>query len=116
MARDDSASDKRANASCGACFFDRFNWGRLFRPKASGVAWSGLVVAGRTLNVVLSFLLFTLFDVLEVLLCFDYKLADYVAEGKQNPCYCSYSPSDDAIATTTSCDGEIFVLSMISAA
>ncbi|WOL09998.1 putative lysophospholipase BODYGUARD 2 isoform X1 [Canna indica] len=48
-----------------------------------------------------------------VLLCFAYKLADHVAEGKQNPCYCSYSPSN-AVATTTSCGGEILVLSMIS--
>ncbi|RZS07850.1 hypothetical protein BHM03_00038763 [Ensete ventricosum] len=75
----------------------------------SGAVRTALVVAGRVANDVLSFVVFTLLDMVDVLLCFFYKLADYALEAQWKPCYCSSSPGG-----IISGSGKIFVLSMIS--
>ncbi|XP_065007922.1 probable lysophospholipase BODYGUARD 1 [Musa acuminata AAA Group] len=75
----------------------------------SGAVRTALVVAGRVANDVLSFVVFTLLDVVDVLLCFFYKLADYALEAQWKPCYCSSSPGG-----IISGSSKIFVVSMIS--
>lgn len=75
----------------------------------SGAVRTALVVAGRVANDVLSFVVFTLLDVVDGLLCFFYKLADYALEAQWKPCYCSSSPGG-----IISGSSKIFVVSMIS--
>ncbi|KAJ0971180.1 hypothetical protein J5N97_019139 [Dioscorea zingiberensis] len=53
-----------------------------------------LSLIGRLVNDVVSFLIFSALDLLDVLLCFVYKLADYALEAEWRPCYCSNSPKD----------------------
>uniref|UniRef100_A0A1D1XCC5 Putative aminoacrylate hydrolase RutD n=1 Tax=Anthurium amnicola TaxID=1678845 RepID=A0A1D1XCC5_9ARAE len=52
-------------------------------------ARSALCLAGRVLNDVLSFLVFSFLDLLDVFLCLVYKLIDYAVEAEWKPCYCS---------------------------
>lgn len=52
-------------------------------------AAAALGVAGRALNCAVSFVVFSALDVLDVVLCLAYKLADYAAEAEWRPCYCS---------------------------
>ncbi|XP_039123053.1 probable lysophospholipase BODYGUARD 1 [Dioscorea cayenensis subsp. rotundata] len=53
-----------------------------------------LRLIGRLVNDVVSFVIFSALDVLDVFLCFVYKLADYALEAEWRPCYCSNSPKD----------------------
>ncbi|XP_072988234.1 probable lysophospholipase BODYGUARD 3 [Typha latifolia] len=60
---------------------------------------SGFVFTGRVVNDVISFIVFTFLDLSDALLCFVYKLVDYVIESEWKPCYCSssspsFSPKD----------------------
>ncbi|CAL9051957.1 unnamed protein product [Musa banksii] len=48
-----------------------------------------MVIAARVINDVLSLVVFTLLDLLDVFLCLVYKLADYALEAEWKPCYCS---------------------------
>ncbi|RRT58239.1 hypothetical protein B296_00044276 [Ensete ventricosum] len=48
-----------------------------------------MAIAARIINDVLSVVVFTLLDLLDVFLCLVYKLADYVLEAEWKPCYCS---------------------------
>ncbi|XP_072963344.1 probable lysophospholipase BODYGUARD 3 [Typha angustifolia] len=57
-------------------------------------ARSALSMVGRLANEVVSVLVFLLLDVLDVLLCFVYKLADYAMEAEWKPCYCSSSAKE----------------------
>ncbi|KAK1320759.1 hypothetical protein QJS10_CPA03g02097 [Acorus calamus] len=50
--------------------------------------------AAKVVNDVVSFLIFTALDVLDVLLCMVYKLADYAFEAEWRPCYCSSAGAD----------------------
>ncbi|XP_072994957.1 probable lysophospholipase BODYGUARD 3 [Typha latifolia] len=50
-----------------------------------------LALAGRALNVAVSFVVFSFLDVLDVVLCIVYKLIDYFVEAEWKPCYCSSS-------------------------
>ncbi|XP_043716183.1 probable lysophospholipase BODYGUARD 3 isoform X2 [Telopea speciosissima] len=50
---------------------------------------SVLMVTGRVTNDVVSFIVFTLLDLLDVLLCVLYKLTDLLIEAEWKPCYCS---------------------------
>ncbi|WOL05729.1 putative lysophospholipase BODYGUARD 2 [Canna indica] len=50
--------------------------------------------AGRVAIEVLSLVVFTVLDLLDVFLCLVYKLADYVLEAEWKPCYCASSPRD----------------------
>ncbi|KAI3469073.1 hypothetical protein Pfo_025736 [Paulownia fortunei] len=46
-------------------------------------------MAGRFLNEILSFIVFTLLDLLDFVLCYAYKIADFFIEAEWKPCYCS---------------------------
>ncbi|KAK4349712.1 hypothetical protein RND71_032467 [Anisodus tanguticus] len=48
-----------------------------------------LIMSGRILNEVISFLVFTVLDVLDFLLCYTYKVIDFIVEAEWKPCYCS---------------------------
>ncbi|XP_060180178.1 probable lysophospholipase BODYGUARD 3 [Lycium barbarum] len=52
-------------------------------------AKSTFTMAGRILNEVISFLVFTVLDVLDFLLCYTYKVIDFIVEAEWKPCYCS---------------------------
>ncbi|KAG6525589.1 probable lysophospholipase BODYGUARD 1 [Zingiber officinale] len=67
-------------------------------------------IAGRAANDLLGFLVFTLLDLLDLLLCFSYKLADYAAEAQWKPCYCFASPGRGGAGGS----GGVFVLSVLS--
>nr|XP_043628444.1 probable lysophospholipase BODYGUARD 1 [Erigeron canadensis] len=51
---------------------------------------------GKLVNDVLSFVVFSILDVLDVVLCYVYKVADFFIENEWKPCYCS-SPKDTII-------------------
>lgn len=48
---------------------------------------------GKFINDVLSFLIFSIFDVVDLFLCYVYKIIDFVIEAEWKPCYCS-SPKE----------------------
>lgn len=48
-----------------------------------------LTMTGRLVNEVVSFVIFTFLDVLDVFLCFVYKTVDFFVEAEWKPCYCS---------------------------
>ncbi|CAA6655894.1 unnamed protein product [Spirodela intermedia] len=50
---------------------------------------SALCLAGRVVNDVLSFFVFSILDLVDVILCIVFKLIDYAVEAEWNPCYCS---------------------------
>ncbi|XP_059442362.1 probable lysophospholipase BODYGUARD 3 isoform X1 [Corylus avellana] len=62
-----------------------------------------LIVTGRVINEAVSFCVFSLLDLLDFLLCFVYKLADFFIEAEWKPCYCS--SGKEAIT----CSGKILV-------
>ncbi|XP_038982603.1 probable lysophospholipase BODYGUARD 3 [Phoenix dactylifera] len=69
-----------------------------------GAARSAAALAGRMANDVVSFIVFTILDLLDVMLCLFYKLVDYAMESEWKPCYCSSSPKDMVTSS-----GEILV-------
>ncbi|KAG8084063.1 hypothetical protein GUJ93_ZPchr0010g10483 [Zizania palustris] len=64
-------------------------------------ARSALACAGRAANEAVSFVVFMVLDVVEVLLCVVYKVADYMLEGAWRPCYCSSSSTASAAAAAS---------------
>ncbi|PIN09408.1 putative hydrolase/acyltransferase (alpha/beta hydrolase superfamily) [Handroanthus impetiginosus] len=52
---------------------------------------SVLAIIGRLLNECLSFMVFTLLDFLDFVLCYVYKVADFCIEAEWKPCYCCSS-------------------------
>ncbi|KAL3647029.1 hypothetical protein CASFOL_007997 [Castilleja foliolosa] len=44
---------------------------------------------GVFLNEILSFIVFSVLDLVDIILCYVYKLADYLVEAEWKPCYCS---------------------------
>lgn len=54
---------------------------------------SVLVLFGKIINEVVSFVVFCLLDILDTILCFVFKVADFVIEAEWRPCYCS-SPKE----------------------
>ncbi|XP_075496778.1 putative lysophospholipase BODYGUARD 3 [Primulina tabacum] len=60
--------------------------------------------SGRFLNEISSFLVFTLLDILDFVLCYMYKMADFFMEAEFKSCYCW--PEKEAI---TSYNGKIVV-------
>ncbi|KAL7123574.1 hypothetical protein ACP275_01G113500 [Erythranthe tilingii] len=67
-----------------------------------------LTMAGRFLNHMLSFFVFTILDILDFILCYSYKIADFCVEAEWKPCYCSSSAKEEALITS-SCSGDILV-------
>ncbi|KAI3453314.1 hypothetical protein Pfo_009977 [Paulownia fortunei] len=64
---------------------------------------SVLTMTGRFLNEILSFIVFTLLDLLDIILCYVYKVADFFIEAEWKPCYCS--SAKEAITSS----GKIFL-------
>lgn len=62
-----------------------------------------LILTGRVINEAVSFIVFSFLDLLDFLLCFVYKLADFFIEAEWKPCYCS--SGKEAIT----CSGKILV-------
>ncbi|KAM7278686.1 hypothetical protein ACFE04_005820 [Oxalis oulophora] len=56
-----------------------------------GRARGFFVLTGRIINEIVSFIVFTLLDMLDFTLCFLFKVADYVFEAEWKQCYCSSS-------------------------
>ncbi|KAJ0716620.1 putative dihydrolipoyllysine-residue acetyltransferase [Helianthus annuus] len=54
--------------------------------------------AGKLTNDLLSFLVFCMLDVLDIVLCYVYKIVDFFVEDEWKPCYCS-SPKEAVINT-----------------
>lgn len=48
-----------------------------------------LKLAGRVLNYAVSFVVFSILDLVDIVLCFVYKIVDYFVEAEWKPCYCS---------------------------
>lgn len=57
-------------------------------------ARSVLVIFGKIINEVVSFVVFCLLDLLDAVLCYVFKVADFVIEAKWRPCYCSCAKGD----------------------
>ncbi|KAH6831444.1 alpha/beta-Hydrolases superfamily protein [Perilla frutescens var. hirtella] len=58
---------------------------------------SGVTMAGRFLNEILSFVVFSLLDMVDMVLCYVYKVADLFMEAEWKACYCS--SAKETIAT-----------------
>lgn len=52
-------------------------------------------LTGRAINEVLSFFVFSILDVLDFVLCYAYRVADFLIEAEWKPCYCS--PAKEAV-------------------
>lgn len=50
---------------------------------------SVLRTVGQALNAVVSFVVFSILDVLDIILCYVYKIIDYAIESEWKPCYCT---------------------------
>ncbi|KAL0395053.1 UNVERIFIED_CONTAM: hypothetical protein Slati_4471500 [Sesamum latifolium] len=50
---------------------------------------SVLTMAAGFLHEILSFIVFTMLDLLDFVLCFAFKVADVIMEAERKPCYCS---------------------------
>lgn len=46
-------------------------------------------MSGRLLNEVVSFIVFSVLDLVDMILCYAYKVADFFIESEWKPCYCS---------------------------
>jgi hypothetical protein len=60
-----------------------------------------VAAAGGALNCAVSFLVFSVLDVLDVVLCLVYKLVDYAVEAEWKACYCTAASRDGSGAGTT---------------
>jgi hypothetical protein len=60
-------------------------WAAAMRVSAAAL----LAAAGGALNCAVSFVVFSLLDVLDAALCVAYKLADYAVEAEWKACYCA---------------------------
>lgn len=54
-----------------------------------GKSKSVLILTGRVINEAVSFIVFSVLDLIDFLLCYVYKLADFFIEAEWKPCYCS---------------------------
>ncbi|KAA8525090.1 hypothetical protein F0562_007046 [Nyssa sinensis] len=50
---------------------------------------SVLTLTGRVINEVVSFIVFSILDVVDFVLCYFYKVVDFFVEAEWKPCYCS---------------------------
>ncbi|XP_009360194.1 probable lysophospholipase BODYGUARD 3 [Pyrus x bretschneideri] len=50
-----------------------------------------LTLVGRVINEAVSFIVFSVLDLVDFILCFVYKVADFIIEAEWKPCYCSSS-------------------------
>ncbi|CAI9093368.1 OLC1v1028854C2 [Oldenlandia corymbosa var. corymbosa] len=73
---------------------------------ASAAAKMAVIKTGTFLNDVVSLIVFSVLDVLDFVLCYFYRVIDFLIEAEWKPCYCS-SAKETVIAT--SCAGKILV-------
>ncbi|CAN4127126.1 unnamed protein product [Withania somnifera] len=52
-------------------------------------ARSSLILVGRVMNDAISFLVFSILDILDFIFCYTYKVMDFIIEAEWKPCYCS---------------------------
>ncbi|KAH6817969.1 alpha/beta-Hydrolases superfamily protein [Perilla frutescens var. frutescens] len=64
-------------------------------------------MGGRLLNEILSMIVFTVLDLLDFILCYAFKIADFLMEAEWKPCYCSSAEQDSA---AVSCSGGAEIL------
>lgn len=50
---------------------------------------SVLMLTGNFVNEFVSFIVFSILDILDFLLCYTYKVVDFIVEAEWKPCYCS---------------------------
>lgn len=50
---------------------------------------SASTMAGRLLNEILSLIVFSVLDLVDLILCYAFKIADFLMEAEWKPCYCS---------------------------
>lgn len=50
---------------------------------------SASTMAGRLLNEILSLIVFSVLDLVDLFLCYAFKIADFLMEAEWKPCYCS---------------------------
>lgn len=62
-----------------------------------------LMLTGRAVNSFISLVVFSVLDIVDVILCIMYKAVDFVMEAEWKPCYCS-SPKEAIMSS-----GKIFV-------
>ncbi|KAI4368023.1 hypothetical protein MLD38_016635 [Melastoma candidum] len=62
-------------------------------------AMAAVACIGTAVNDVVSFVVFCFLDVLDVVLCVVYRVADFFIEAEWKPCYCSSSRESIAIAS-----------------
>ena len=67
-----------------------------------GKARSAIFLTGRAINEGISFLIFTLLDILDFILCLVFKVVDFIIEAEWKPCYCCSSSAKEAMAVTSS--------------
>ncbi|KAJ7004351.1 hypothetical protein NC653_009275 [Populus alba x Populus x berolinensis] len=67
-----------------------------------------LRLTGRVLHDAVSFIVFSLLDILDLILCFAFKAVDFIIEAEWKPCYCT---SAKEVITSS---GKIFVSEQVS--
>ncbi|PIA48785.1 hypothetical protein AQUCO_01300013v1 [Aquilegia coerulea] len=76
---------------------------------------SAVTMMGKAINEVLSLLVFSILDLLDVFLCFVYKVADFFIEAEWKPCYCCSSSAKDAITNSRKNNNKIVVSEQLAA-
>ncbi|KAI4326778.1 hypothetical protein L6164_019314 [Bauhinia variegata] len=64
-----------------------------------------VTLSGRVINGAVSFVTFSVLDLVDFILCFIFKLVDLLIEGEWKPCYCSNYSAKEAITS----NGKILV-------
>ncbi|KAF9601915.1 hypothetical protein IFM89_023979 [Coptis chinensis] len=65
----------------------------VLQMEVKGRTISVLMLVGRFVNEVVSFIVFSVLDILDITLCVVFKVLDFFMEGEWKPCYCS-SPKE----------------------
>lgn len=69
--------------------------------KDMGKTRSAIFLTGRAFNEGISFLVFTLLDILDFILCLVFKIADFVVEAEWKSCYCGPSSTKQSMAISS---------------
>ena len=65
------------------------SWWLFCEMAVMGKSKSVLILTGRVINEAVSFIVFSVLDLIDFLLCYVYKLVDFFIEAEWKPCYCS---------------------------
>ncbi|GJN01043.1 hypothetical protein PR202_ga18277 [Eleusine coracana subsp. coracana] len=84
--------EKKKQAAAAAATMGSVSSGDWAARKAALVAM--LAAAGGVVNCCVSFVVFSVLDVLDMVLCVVYKLVDYAVESEWKPCYCAAAGAD----------------------